>query len=149
MRDVFAVASYNLVLIILVVSFVDTGRFAFAYFVGTIFSVTIVYQLYTLRKQRQLLPYAVVLLLVMTGATFVSGYALFYYALREGCSASECAQTFSESLYFSVVTATTLGYGDFAPTVRARPMAATQAVTGYVFLGFAIAQFMGVRTAKS
>ena len=38
-------------------------------------------------------------------------------------------------LYFSVVTFTTLGYGDFCPTFAARGVAAVEAGAGYVFLG--------------
>lgn len=39
------------------------------------------------------------------------------------------------SLYYSVVTFTTLGYGDFYPRGVGRVLAATQALTGYVILG--------------
>lgn len=39
------------------------------------------------------------------------------------------------SIYYSVVTFTTLGYGDFQPTPDARPIAALQAFTGYIILG--------------
>jgi hypothetical protein len=39
------------------------------------------------------------------------------------------------SIYYSLVTFTTLGYGDFQPTPGARPIAALQAVTGYIILG--------------
>ncbi|CAN5274823.1 hypothetical protein BH23GEM4_BH23GEM4_21670 [soil metagenome] len=39
------------------------------------------------------------------------------------------------SIYYSVVTFTTLGYGDFQPTPGARPIAALQAFTGYLILG--------------
>lgn len=38
-------------------------------------------------------------------------------------------------LYFSIVTFTTLGYGDYRPTLDARMVAATEALTGYVFFG--------------
>ncbi len=38
-------------------------------------------------------------------------------------------------LYFSVVTFTTLGYGDFRPTEASRVFAAMEALLGYVILG--------------
>ena len=41
-------------------------------------------------------------------------------------------------LYFSIVTFTTLGYGDFAPTANVRLLAALEAILGYVFLGLLI-----------
>jgi hypothetical protein len=38
-------------------------------------------------------------------------------------------------LYFSIVTWTTLGYGDVRPTANARMVAASEAVLGYLFIG--------------
>ena len=44
----------------------------------------------------------------------------------------------SDSLYFSVVTWTTLGYGDFTPPVEIRLIAAMQALLGYTFFGIIV-----------
>lgn len=49
--------------------------------------------------------------------------------------------SFSSSLYFSIVTWTTLGYGDFQPTESVRLWAAAEAMFGYVFMAFLIACF--------
>lgn len=38
-------------------------------------------------------------------------------------------------IYFSIVTFTTLGYGDFSPLQEYRLLAASQALLGYVYLG--------------
>jgi len=38
-------------------------------------------------------------------------------------------------LYFSIITFTTVGYGDYHPTHDGRMVAATEALTGYVFFG--------------
>jgi hypothetical protein len=40
-----------------------------------------------------------------------------------------------DSLYFSVTTFTTLGYGDFSPTPRIRHITSVQALLGYISLG--------------
>lgn len=40
-----------------------------------------------------------------------------------------------DSLYYSVVTFTTLGYGDFYPRGVGRALAGIQAITGYIILG--------------
>lgn len=40
-----------------------------------------------------------------------------------------------ESIYFSVVTWTTLGYGDFQPSPPIRLVAAIEALLGYIFMG--------------
>lgn len=44
----------------------------------------------------------------------------------------------SEAFYFSVVTWTTLGYGDFRPSIPARPYAAMEALLGYLYMGIFI-----------
>ncbi len=58
-------------------------------------------------------------------------------------SASESQITFGTSLYFSVVTFTTLGFGDFAPaTSLGRCLAATEAVLGIFFTGLFLVTFV-------
>ncbi|MDJ1007519.1 MAG: potassium channel family protein [Paracoccaceae bacterium] len=42
------------------------------------------------------------------------------------------------TLYFSIVTFTTLGYGDFQPVPRMRLIASIQAILGYAFLGLLV-----------
>jgi hypothetical protein len=51
---------------------------------------------------------------------------------------------FRTCLYFSAVTFTTLGYGDFQPTEYIRILAAFEAFMGYLFLGALIATFIVV-----
>lgn len=46
---------------------------------------------------------------------------------------------FKDALYFSTVSFTTLGYGDFQPDINLRILAGIQALSGYVYLGFIIA----------
>ncbi|MBP0591497.1 hypothetical protein J8I87_17555 [Paraburkholderia sp. LEh10] len=49
--------------------------------------------------------------------------------------ASNVVRDRESCLYFSVITFTTVGYGDYRPTLDARMVAATEALTGYVFFG--------------
>ena len=74
-------------------------------------------------------------LLVMMLITFTTIYQL------EGivCSGA-VVHGFYESFYFSVVTWTTLGFGDCLPTSEIRHIAALQALMGY----FMMAVFMGL-----
>lgn len=44
----------------------------------------------------------------------------------------------ADTIYFSVVTFTTLGYGDFQPSSGMRGLAAVEALLGYVYLGFLV-----------
>ena len=48
---------------------------------------------------------------------------------------SPVVHEFWSSLYYSVVTFTTLGYGDFYPQGIGRALAGMQALTGYIILG--------------
>jgi hypothetical protein len=55
-------------------------------------------------------------------------------------------------LYFSIITWTTVGYGDITPSAQARMFAATEALSGYVFMGLYLAiilQVMGRYTIAS
>ena len=47
---------------------------------------------------------------------------------------------FRDFLYFSVVTWTTLGYGDLQPSVASRPFAAVEALLGYIFMALFVAK---------
>jgi len=47
----------------------------------------------------------------------------------------------AESIYFSIVTWTTLGYGDIQPTGSARNYAASEAIIGYLYMGLIVSQF--------
>lgn len=56
---------------------------------------------------------------------------------------------FGDALYFSVITITTLGYGDFAPIGVGRTVAALQALMGYFTLGMLVStgyQFISPHT---
>lgn len=58
--------------------------------------------------------------------------------------------SWSDFLYFSYVTLTTLGYGDIAPVAApARSLAILQAVTGVLFLGTMIARLVSLYSSPS
>jgi len=46
-----------------------------------------------------------------------------------------------DSLYFSTITFTTLGYGDFSPTGWLKVLSAIEAFSGVVNMGFLIAGY--------
>lgn len=51
---------------------------------------------------------------------------------------SPVVHSFTTSVYYSVVTFTTLGYGDFYPQGAGRFLAALEAITGYLILGIVV-----------
>ena len=49
-----------------------------------------------------------------------------------------CATALSTGLYLSIITWTTLGFGDVVPPAAIRTICAVQAISGYVFFGLLI-----------
>lgn len=79
-------------------------------------------------------------------------FALCYWAL--GCfeghgikisAEPKCTPSLQDYLYFSVVTLTTLGYGDIVPIGHAKTVASMEAVFGLVFFGYSISQIVSFR----
>jgi hypothetical protein len=64
-------------------------------------------------------------------------FAVIYSALGIAPVAEpgRAIHTFSTCIYFSAMTFTTVGYGDFVPVPDARLIASIEALTGYVLLG--------------
>ncbi|HET7276342.1 MAG TPA: potassium channel family protein [Longimicrobiaceae bacterium] len=56
---------------------------------------------------------------------------------------------FGTSLYHSIATFTTLGYGDYFPTGVGRILAAMEALTGYVILGIVASTSVSILSSKS
>lgn len=65
------------------------------------------------------------------------GWAAIYYALGEFTE-------FERSLYFSVVTATTLGYGDITLSDRWQLLSTFEAMGGLLLFGASTAFLLGV-----
>ncbi|PYI91206.1 MAG: hypothetical protein DME97_14760 [Verrucomicrobia bacterium] len=53
------------------------------------------------------------------------------------------------ALYFSVVTFTTVGYGDIQPTIDSRVFASIEAITGIVYAGLLVGMFVGLVVRQS
>src|SRR5205807_1918707 len=53
--------------------------------------------------------------------------------------------TFFDCLYFSIVTFTSLGYGDIVPTSYGRLAASLEVIRGLAFLGLAIAKLSSMK----
>jgi voltage-gated potassium channel Kch len=64
-------------------------------------------------------------------------WATFYYA-------QDALQTFEESLYFSTVTFTTVGYGDIVLGSEWRQLATFEAMNGWIIFGWTTALIITV-----
>jgi hypothetical protein len=55
-----------------------------------------------------------------------------------------------ETIYFSIVTWTTVGYGDLSPCEQSRPVAAAEAIVGYLVMALLIAALVeGIQKISS
>jgi voltage-gated potassium channel Kch len=67
----------------------------------------------------------------------VTLWAIFYYV-------ADALPSFEESLYFSTVTFTTVGYGDIVLGSEWRQLATFEAINGWIIFGWATALIMAV-----
>ena len=82
------------------------------------------------------------LLLALLGGHIVVtifAYALQYWHAGLLASSGAVVHSFRDSLYFSVTTWTTLGYGDFAPIPAMRLVTSVEALTGVITIAIAAA----------
>lgn len=76
---------------------------------------------------------------------FGIGYWILGFKSGSGVYSKDIAATLIECIYFSLVSITTLGYGDLVPLGLARGVAATEAVFGLLFAGYSISQIVSFR----
>ncbi|RYE47557.1 MAG: two pore domain potassium channel family protein, partial [Sphingobacteriales bacterium] len=81
---------------------------------------------------------------VLLFAVFYWGLSLAKFPVFQNFS---CV-SFSEACYFSLVTVTTLGYGDLQPLGLARALSSIEAVTGLVLAGYSISQVVSLKQEK-
>jgi hypothetical protein len=111
---------------------------------STIIAISVLgFLIYDMRRAKEVLDRALasVALLLLLPISIV-GFALLYQeiGLVEGDDVP--VTTFADSLYFSIITWTTVGYGDIKPSPRARLWAAAESFYGYVLMAFLIAQII-------
>jgi hypothetical protein len=80
------------------------------------------------------------LLMVGLLCNWIMAYAVVYRYLGVIDDGSDARGTIT-CLYFSIVTWTTLGYGDVRPSIDARLIAASEALFGYIWMAAFIGMF--------
>ena len=88
---------------------------------------------------RETCDFCEVLDVVLYAAILVFQYVLvfaFYYQLHGVIDSDKVIhKSLGTCIYFSLVTWTTLGYGDFLPTKEIRIVAGAEALLGYILMG--------------
>jgi len=72
----------------------------------------------------------------------ITSFAFVYHATGLNISGNWSSVTFRDAWYFSAVTWTTLGYGDFSPVGDVRIFAVIEALLGYLFTAIIIGVFV-------
>lgn len=92
-------------------------------------------------RSSELLSRVAAFIAALTGLfLFIFIFASFYQSLGIIDSRTQAeTRDAGACLYFSIVTFTTLGYGDFVPTVSARLISGCEALIGYVVMAAMIA----------
>ncbi len=102
-------------------------------------SIVALFVLISLKNHYLLGAYSRALKILIIGMPLVIVvFALVYTEFGIMDSNSIVIKDFVSALYFSIVTWTTLGYGDFKPTADVRFYAAAEALLGYVYMGILI-----------
>ncbi|MEM6891519.1 MAG: ion channel, partial [Pseudomonadota bacterium] len=87
------------------------------------------------------------------GVSFAMVFGLIDHMVPGSFSMSASADhapNSTEFMYFSMVTLSTLGYGDLLPVSdQARTLAAIEAMTGQVYLTIAVARLVGLHISRS
>lgn len=84
----------------------------------------------------------------LTGLSNIGLFAYVYYVYGVESSSGVIVGDFITSLYFSIVTWTTLGYGDLTPTSGLRLVASLEALLGYVYMAILIGLFLNLLQSK-
>ena len=93
-------------------------------------------------------PRNVLVALFCHGVALILIFAAMYRALGLVSDAGLVKASFSTAIYFSIVTWTTLGYGDYAPPPDIQLIAAFEAGAGLVFFGLLIGLAVALITKK-
>lgn len=96
--------------------------------------------------EKNILEYWVIVLIGLLNVLLFAG-VYFSFGIEVGIDPNSnepiiSTGSYINSIYFSLVTWTTLGYGDFKPTESLRLIAAIQAFLGYIYMALLVGIFL-------
>lgn len=116
-------------------------------------ALTILYDLFTTRRVTGDTLAGAVCVYLLIACIWSYGYLLTEFFVPESFSFTQAhvrmdmwlSKEFYPFLYFSLVTMTTVGYGDMSPvSTEARTLATTEAIVGQIYLTILVARLVGM-----
>jgi len=104
-------------------------------------AVSFVAFLFTVARKRGLQNIFITFAFVFSNiASIILAFGSIYsqLGLNDTVSKKHTYTTVWDGIYFSIITLTTVGYGDITPNLQTRSIAAFEALTGYVIMGLLI-----------
>lgn len=88
-------------------------------------------------------------ILALSGLINILLFALVYYYFGVMRGSDLIIGELLTSIYFSIVTWTTLGYGDYSPVYSLRLVSAFEALFGYLYMAIVVGMLLNILTSKS
>lgn len=127
-------------------SFIVASVFIFVgFFAYTIFCISLI----RTRNITPLLFYRFIFVSPALLMAVISGFTVIYRYFGINDYNQMTTYDRMSCIYFSIITWTTVGYGDFSPTPDSRMYAAAEALLGYIFMGLVIATLIHVASKVS
>jgi hypothetical protein len=141
----FAIFSITIFTTPLAALFVDSVLILFLFSPAVIGISSIVLSISRIIGIGELMIYAILgsALTIHTHAVAYSQLGLLMPKTSEGCRET---LTIGDAYYFSILTFTTLGYGDIQPLAEHRLIASLEALYGFVYLGLLVGLLVGLLT---
>jgi len=118
---------------------------------GSLLVIVIIAVFYSITFYKSETPYQKLLYYLLTLFFLIGYFAVVYksFGIVDSSTGDTIKPNWLNSLYFSVVTWTTLGYGDFRPTEDMKIWVMVEAIMGYIFMGLLIGKVLFVSNAKA
>lgn len=110
--------------------------------VNLVFAQELMRFVQTPRKSREAVKEFIIVFLTGISNVFIFAFIYSSYGIASGTDIIK--GDLVTSLYFSIVTWTTLGYGDFSPLPALRLVAAFEAFLGYLYMAILVGMFLDV-----
>ncbi|MEM5314289.1 potassium channel family protein [Paraburkholderia sp. JHI869] len=99
-------------------------------------------------QQRQLIIKLAIIFVAVVFLFGLSYYGLEFFSHGGLRNPEKSSASFLECLFFSIVTVTTLGYGDITAIGFARALASVEALFGLVYAGYSISQIVSFKQER-